>query len=71
MVMISMNVRDALNEYPNAQVGWWTSADRSGCLDMVGATVAEAVAEILAQCGDDEEERADVYAGTLEVEIGG
>jgi len=70
MVMISMNVRDALNEYPSAQVGWWTSADGSGCLDMVGATVAEAVAEMLAQCADDDD-RAGVYAGTLEVEIGG
>ena len=68
--MTSMNVTEALRDYPAAVVGWWTSADGSGCLDMSGATVAEAVAEILAQCGDDEEERAEVYAGTLEVEIG-
>jgi hypothetical protein len=37
---------------------------------MVGATVAGAVAEMLAQCADDDD-RAGVYAGTLEVEIGG
>jgi len=66
--MISMNVSEALNEYPNSQVGWWTSADRSGCLDMVGATVAEAVAELLDQCADTQQ-RAAVFAGTIEVEV--
>ena len=66
--MISMNVLEALNEYPDAQVGWWTSADGAGCLDMVGATVTEAVNELRAQCAGDND-RAAVLAGTIEVEV--
>ena len=64
--MTSMNVSQALRDYPDHQAGWWISAD--GWYDMHGATVAEAVAELLAQCADDDD-RAGVYAGTLEVEV--
>lgn len=68
VTMTSMNVNEALATNPTAIVGWWTSVDGSGCLDMTGATVIDAVAELLAQCADDTE-RAAVYAGSLEVEI--
>jgi len=65
---ISADGYQAVASNPNAVVGWWTSVDGSGCLDMTGATVVQAVAELLAQCADDDE-RAAVYAGSLEVEI--
>ena len=67
--MTSINLDQALRDYPASLVGWWTSADGSGQLDMTGATVAEAVAEMAAQCGGDDDQLADLMAGTIEVAI--
>ena len=67
--MTSINLDQALRDYPTAAAGWWTSADGSGQLDMTGATVAEAVAEMAAQCGGDDDQLADLMAGTIEVAI--
>lgn len=44
--------------------GWWT--DGQGHLDMRGDTLAEAKAELLAQCTSDDQ-RAQVLAGSIEV----
>lgn len=46
----------------SALVGYWYSADGQGFIDMTGATAAEAVAELLGQCGTGEE-RAVILAG--------
>ena len=66
--MTSINLDQALRDYPTAAAGWWTSADGSGQLDMTGATVEQAVAEMAAQCADDDQ-LADLMAGTIEVAI--
>lgn len=62
--METMNVKEALRDYPDHQAGWWTSAE--GEYDMNGATVAEAVAELVRVFGDDSE---DVLAGSIEVKV--
>lgn len=64
--MESVNVAIALRDYPTSLCGYWTSADGAGCLDMAGATVAEAVAELLAQCSS-EADRRDLLSGTIEI----
>ena len=46
--------------------GWWTSEDGQGALDMRGATLGRALAELLGQCSG-AAERAGILAGTLEV----
>ena len=46
--------------------GWWTSADGQGQIDMTGTMLAEAKAELLAQCANDEQ-RAGILAGYLQV----
>jgi hypothetical protein len=66
--MTSIDLRQALRDYPASLVGWWTSADGSGQLDMTGATVEQAVAEMAAQCADDDQ-LADLMAGNIEVAI--
>ena len=50
----------------NRAAGWWVSADKQGSLDMTGATLAEAVADLLAQCATDTE-RAGILAGSIEI----
>jgi len=45
---------------------YWTSKDGQSSIDMSDATEKEAWAELLEQCGS-EEERAGILAGTLEV----
>ena len=62
-----MNVNEALSTKPTAIVGWWTSADGSGSLDMTGATVAEAVAEITERACSSDNDRAAILAGTFEL----
>ena len=62
-----MNVTEALETKPTAIVGWWTSADGSGSLDMTGATVAEAVAELTERACSDDNDRAAIMAGTFEL----
>ena len=45
----------------------WISADGQKLLDMVGSTLAEAKAEMLGQCGTDEQ-RANILAGSIEID---
>ena len=66
--MTTISLTEALRDYPASLVGWWTSADGAGCLDMTGATVAQAVVEMSAQCIDDDQ-RADLMAGSIECAI--
>ena len=46
--------------------GWWAPADGQGEMDMTGCTVAEALAEMLGQCADDEQ-REGLLSGSLQV----
>jgi hypothetical protein len=46
----------------------WRSADGQSTIDMSGATAAEAVAELLAQCGS-EDERAGILAGSFTAQL--
>ena len=47
-------------------VTFWVSADGQGSIDMTGATAAEALAELLAQCGEDDQRDA-ILAGAFQV----
>lgn len=49
-----------------ALVGWWTSADGQGSIDMTGATAQVAVEELLRQCASDEA-RADILGGAFDL----
>ena len=62
-----MNVTEALETKPTAIVGWWTSEDGAGSLDMTGATVAEAVAELTERACSNDADRAAILAGTFEL----
>ena len=64
---MTLTVNEALNAHPTATVGWWTSEDGSGSLDMTGATVAEAVAELTERACSDDNDRAAIMAGTFEI----
>ena len=46
--------------------GWYVSADGQGMCDMTGLTLADALAELLDQCGSSEEEAA-TLAGTIDI----
>lgn len=48
------------------EAGWWTSEDGQREIDMTGATLSEAVREMVDQCGSDEE-RAAILAGTIQI----
>lgn len=67
--MTSIDLDQALRDYPTAAAGWWTSADGSGQLDMTGLTVEETVAELLKMVCSNDEDRAAIMAGTIEVAI--
>ncbi len=64
---MTLTVTEALNTYPTAIVGWWTSADGSGSLDMSGATASEAVAELTERACSSDTDVAAIMAGTLEI----
>ncbi len=64
---MTLTVTEAIETKPAAIVGWWTSADGSGSLDMTGATVAEAVAELTERACSDDTDVAAIMAGTLEI----
>jgi hypothetical protein len=67
--MTSIDLDQALRDYPASLVGWWTSADGSGQLDMTGLTVEQAIAELLEMVCSNDEDRAAIMAGTIEVAI--
>ena len=46
--------------------GSWIAADWQSELDMRGATLGEALGELLEECGSDEE-RASILAGSIEL----
>ena len=62
--MTRINASSAASDSRNA--GFWYSADGQSSIDMTGATAAEAVSELLAQCTTDAQ-RADILAGEIEV----
>ena len=64
---MQLTVTEALDTSPNAIVGWWTSEDGSGSLDMTGATVAEAVAELTKRACSSDTDVAAIMSGTLEI----
>jgi hypothetical protein len=53
-----------ITETDTRSVTWWTSADRRRELDMTGSTAAEALAELMGQCTDDEQ-RTSILSGTM------
>jgi len=50
----------------DTQVTVWWSADRQASIDVDGMTAAEALAELLAQCGT-EDDQEDILAGAFAV----
>ena len=64
---MALTVTEALNTRPTAIVGWWTSADGSGLLDMSGATVREAVAGLTERACSSDTDVAAIMAGTFEL----
>lgn len=47
--------------------GWWCSATGGGSLDMRGLTLGVAIAELLAQCGE-EYQRREIVSGTMTID---